>query len=332
VRQSQVAALGRLVLALLLVLPLLGAARSAVLAAAFLTEFLTAGGWRPLSVLTYDPTRVTMSLATGEADRHLPAAGVGRPLVLVHGLTPDGKDDQRLAASAALLSRLGFDVAVPTIPGLTQWRLRPEDREPVVAAIAARSEPSVIVGVSVGAGVAMLAAADARVRGRAVAIVSLGGYASAFELARYYLTGQYGDHGVRGRVVHDPELIRTFLAANEDLLDVSAQRVLAATSPGDVEQALARLSPELRSLFEALSPERAVEQIRAPMILVHGRGDIAVPYTESVRLARARPAGTRIVLVGAVAHVERAPVGSSAASLRDLALLWAVVYGLARQA
>jgi pimeloyl-ACP methyl ester carboxylesterase len=273
-----------------------------------------------------------MPLPTGDADRHLPAAGAGRPLVLVHGLTPDGKDDSRLVASAALLARMGFDVLVPTVPGLTRWRLRPEDREPVIAAIAARSEPSVIVGVSVGAGVAMLAAADARVRRQVATIVSLGGYASAVELVRYYLTGEYGDGGVRGRVIHDPDLVRVFIAANDDLLDPSARRVLSAASPGAVDQALARLSPRLRSLFDALSPERVIVAIAAPIVLVHGRGDIAVPYTESVRLARARPSRTRVVLIGAVGHVERAPVESTVPSIRDLMALWSVAYGLARQA
>ena len=45
--------------------------------------------------------------------------------------------------AAALLARAGFDVAVPTIPGLTRGRLRPDDVEPVVATLAARTAPTV---------------------------------------------------------------------------------------------------------------------------------------------------------------------------------------------
>ena len=68
--------------------------------------------------------------------------------------------------AAALLARAGFDVAVPTIPGLTRGRLRPDDVEPVVATLAARAAPTVMISVSVGAGPALLAAAEPAVRER----------------------------------------------------------------------------------------------------------------------------------------------------------------------
>ena len=58
--------------------------------------------------------------------------------MLVHGYSPEGKDDPRVRQAAALLARAGFDVAVPTIPGLTRGRLRPDDVEPVVATLTAR--------------------------------------------------------------------------------------------------------------------------------------------------------------------------------------------------
>ena len=55
-----------------------------------------------------------------------------------------------------------------------------------------------MVAVSVGAGPALLAAADPRVRDRVRARAGLGGYASARELVRFYLTGDYGWDGARG--------------------------------------------------------------------------------------------------------------------------------------
>src|SRR5207247_1898017 len=113
----------------------------------------------------------------------VPGASVGRyasagysggaPLVLVHGFAPEGKDDPRVREAAALLARSGFDVAVPAIPGLTLGRLRSDDVAPVVATLAARPAPTVVLGVSVGAGPALLAAADPRVRDRVRAVVSL---------------------------------------------------------------------------------------------------------------------------------------------------------------
>ena len=59
----------------------------------------------------------------------------------------------------------------------------------------------------------------------------------------------------------------------------------------------------------------------------HGRSDRAVPYTESLRLAAARPERTALVLVGVVEHVE----GGGATGWRaagDFLALWRVTYAL----
>jgi hypothetical protein len=61
-------------------------------------------------------------------------------------------------------------------------------------------------------------------------------------------------------------------------------------------------------------------------VLVHGRADRAVPYSESLRLAAARPSHTRVVLVGAIGHVEGAGVGLG--GVVDLVRLLGVVYEL----
>ena len=62
-------------------------------------------------------------------------------------------------------------------------------------------------------------------------------------------------------------------------------------------------------------------------MLIHGRGDRAVPYTESLRLAAARPAPTTLVLVGVLDHVE-AGGGTGWQDARDALALWRVVYAL----
>jgi dipeptidyl aminopeptidase/acylaminoacyl peptidase len=65
--------------------------------------------------------------------------------------------------------------------------------------------------------------------------------------------------------------------------------------------------------------------LRAPLFLIHGRQDPAVPFTESLRLeAAARAAGrpVRAAIVGAVGHVE----ADRRAGLADLLRLWATFY------
>jgi dipeptidyl aminopeptidase/acylaminoacyl peptidase len=84
-------------------------------------------------------------------------------------------------------------------------------------------------------------------------------------------------------------------------------------------------------LLEALSPARVISDLRAPLVLVHGREDPAVPFTESLRLAaaaRATGRPVRMAIVGAVAHVEAGRL----AELGDLARLWAAFYAFRRDA
>ncbi len=196
---------------------------------------------------------------------------------------------------------------------------------PVVATLAARPAPTVVLGVSVGAGPALLAAADPRVRDRVRAVVSLGGYASAREVLRFWLTGVYEYGGVKGRVAHDPELVRAFVAANADLLEPAARAELMAADPERAARFLARLSPDLERYLDELSPVRVARDLTARLILIHGRDDRAVPYTESLRLAAARRQRTTLVLVGVVEHVEGGPRWQDA---RDFLALWRVVFTL----
>src|SRR5437879_8796191 len=195
----------------------------------------------------------------------------GARLVLVHGFAPDGKDEPRVREAAGLLARAGFDVAVPTIPGLTRGRLGAEDVETVVATLAGYSAPTVVLAVSVGAGPALLAAADPRVRDRVSAVVSLGGYASGVEVLRFWLTGAYAYEGIQGRAEHDPELVRAFVHANADRLEPASRAILEHAD----RQALGRLldapPPDLQRYLDALSPLRVAPAIRARIFLAHRR-------------------------------------------------------------
>ena len=323
-RQPQVAAaLLTLTAALVLAAPVVLAARALVVSAAFVVEFVSDGDVPALTTLTAAPLTQTLD---GTTDRYRPdGLASGAPLVLVHGLTPHGKDDPRLQRAARLLARAGFDVAVPTIPGLTQGRLRPEDARPIVATLAARPEPAYVVSVSVGAAPAFLAAADSAVAGRVRMLLALGPHASALELIRYHLTGSGAASGLRGPPRH-PALARALIEANADLADPALRAALATGDASHVDAAFATLPAHTRTLMALLSPAQTVRSIRAPIVLVHGRDDAAVPYSQSLRLAAARPAHTRVVLVGAIAHVEGAAAGLRAAG--DLVRLLGVVYGL----
>ena len=332
-------AAARLAVAALLALPVLVTASAMLVSACFLAEFLGQGRWRPLSAVTREP--VVRALSASVESRSVPVdlyagATLGRPpgLVLVHGLAAAGKDDPRLGEAGRLLARAGWVVAVPTVEGLTMLRLRPEDAEAVTASVtlleAAGYRRVAVLGISLGAGPALLAASDPATAPRLSAVLALGGYASAVELLRYTLTGAYAFGEVAGRApaVHE-EAIAQFARANSELLDDAGRRLVDNRDPAVVDERVRALPPRTLDLLQALSPGPAIAGLRAPLFLVHGRQDPAVPFTESLRLdAAARAAGrpVRTAIVGAVAHVE----ADRRTALADLLRLWATLYAFHR--
>ena len=321
----------RLLLAVLLTLPVLAAAWSQLGTALFLAEFLGEGRWQPLSAVTQEPER----RALGPALDLYAVPAVRRPpgLVLVHGLSPEGKDDPRLREAARLLARAGWAVALPTVEGLTVLRLRPEDSGAVVGAVRALRASgyrAAVLGVSLGAGPALLAASHPAVAGDVSAVLALGGYASAIELLRFTLTGSYAFESEHGRAAVHEEAIAQFARANRELVDAAGRRLVDNRDPAAFDRLAAELPPSTRALLEALSPGRAIGGLRAPLFVIHGRQDPAVPFTESRRLAAAARAAdrpVRVAIVGALSHVEGAP---RAAGLAGLARLWATLYAFRR--
>jgi acetyl esterase/lipase len=322
------------VLAALLSLPALSSGLTTLTSACFLAEFLTAERWRPLSTMTVAgsvrPLMVTARERPVAADLYVgPSFGKAPGLVLVHGLSPQGKDDPRLQRAAMLLARAGWAVAVPTVESLTVLRLRPEDSLAVAATIRALAQaghgPVAILGVSVGAGPALLAATDPSVSSSISAVLTLGGYASTVELLRYTLTGAYRFENHHGQRPIDEAAIAAFNRANPELVDAAGRRLIDNRDPELVDQLVSVLPERTRRLLDALSTQTLVGRLKVPLFLVHGRDDPAVPYTETLRLERrARAAGVpvRAVIVGSLAHVEP----ENRAGPRDLARLWTAFY------
>jgi pimeloyl-ACP methyl ester carboxylesterase len=347
---------------LVLAVPLGQRLGAGVTAGRFLAEFLTDGQRPWLTAVSRPPVREAVTLAgnAGADAWRVPGRPPYPPLVLVHGLTPDGKDDARLQRAARLLARAGFRVLVPDLPGLHAQHLRPSDATVVAAALTAAAAGSetgrtgaVVLAVSVGIQPALAGAA--RVPGAVRLVVSLGGYAEARELVRYFTTGAWALGDTAGRARLDPDLARAFLASNLDLVrdaddreavrralagaplpataGAEARAVLAVLEnrdPDRVDTLLAALPAETRALLDILSPARDVGRLPARLLLVHGGDDPAIPFTESRRLAAAAdPARTRLVVVSLLAHVEGHPP-ASVARARDFFLLWTVLYELFR--
>jgi pimeloyl-ACP methyl ester carboxylesterase len=168
---------------------------------------------------------------------------------------------------------------------------------------------------------------------------------------RYFTTGAYAFGGTAGRAAVDPALAGPFLVRNLDLLPDPRDRaalldalegrppgpaagsgvravlaLLQNREPGRVDALVEALPVETRELLASLSPAAPLARTHARLLLVHGRDDSAIPFTESLRLAAAGGRRARPVIVDLIGHVEGQAPGWR--GLVDLARLWTVCYEL----
>ncbi|QJE73331.1 alpha/beta hydrolase [Aerophototrophica crusticola] len=214
-----------------------------------------------------------------------------------------------------------------------------------------------LVGISYAVGPAILAALEPAGRERVATLVSFGGYHDLTHMVAWVTTGQRrGPDGawIKGSV---PDLaVWFFVAGNVRLLNDPIDRHLLnemarrrwndATVPvGDLA---ARLGPEGQAVFALLTnrdpeavpsligtlPERLraelaaldlskrdLKALPARLVLVHGKDDPVIPWTESVSLAAATdPARTDLFLIGKMGHTEVGGIG-----LSDALDLWRAI-------
>jgi fermentation-respiration switch protein FrsA (DUF1100 family) len=91
--------------------------------------------------------------------------------------------------------------------------------------------------------------------------------------------------------------------------------LLENTDPARVPLLLSRLPEAIRRELAELNPaDQDLARLGAVLILVHGRDDNIIPYTESLALAEAAPEGrAQLFLLNGLAHVDLSPTSSDVA-------------------
>jgi len=252
-----------------------------------------------------------------------PVPGTREGVVVLSGVGDNRAVPQFVNFSDAL-ARAGLVVMDMTTPTLLAYDLTPLDSDAVVQAFERLARwPGVgsrrigIIGFSAGGSLACLAAADPRIRSQVAFITLFGSYFNATDLLR--------DFGRRALVVDghqqswQPDEVSVQVLANiiagalpswegMDIVDAVAPGgtpltpgTLAWFSPGAaaayhllvgdertrVNANIAALSPQMRTLLDQLSPSTVVDDIRAPIYLLHDRNDHYLPFTESRDFAAA---------------------------------------------
>jgi len=202
-----------------------------------------------------------------------------------------------------------------------------------------------VVAISYAAGLATIATMESDAAASVRFLVAVGGYYDTTALATFVTTGKFRQSPADRWQTREPHPAAKwfFLASNIDLLDDAAdRRILLAIAErrlddrgAPVDAAVARLGPQGRSLFEFLEnakpqqvegllaklPDRVQAYLRqlslrnydlshlaGRLMLIHGRDDTMIPYTESLALASAVP-GSQIFLIDGFSHIDAAGVG-----------------------
>lgn len=322
----------------LAVLVLLAAPRMGRLASAHLLALdLLVPGWVP-TVHSVSLDRASFDAA--DADLYRPGRPARGGLVLVPGLSRQGKDHPAFQRLARSLARAGFVVLAPDFPGLRAFHVSEGDVHTIVRAVqvlrAEAGDPIGILGFSFGAGPALLAAADPAIRDQVALVGSFGGYWDLAGVIGFITTGWYEEDG-QGRQATQQSFNRWKLVAalvpyvadpgererlqrlvdrklanpGEDVrrelakLGVEGWRLLALVEnrrQDRVADLLASLTPRIRDRLRRLSPSTAIGGVKARLLIAHGRNDDSIPYTESVSLARAAPNLGRLVIFDGFTH------------------------------
>ncbi|MBI2235634.1 MAG: hypothetical protein HYU60_01535 [Magnetospirillum sp.] len=329
----------RLVLAAFLILlaVLASCARRPIEAALLLSDIAAGSGDSLLKHLTTSPERRQV----GNGDLYRPADGGRAAMVLLPGAARTGKDDPRLVALANSLARSGWLVLVPDIAGLRSLQVSAADAARVADAVRSLEQPQVAVAaISFAAGPAVLAALEPDIAPRVGLVVAVGPPFDLTAVTTFFTTGFYRvapnapwrhlEPNAYGKWVFvKSNAARLGDAADRTLLAAIAERRMADeraplddlrrgltpqgrsvmalmdnADPGQVPALIAALPPAIREEMERLDlSRRDLSRLQAHMLVVHGRDDRIIPWTEGAALARAVPKGELILLDG-LAHAD----------------------------
>jgi dienelactone hydrolase len=293
-------------------------------------------GWvtaKPV-VAEHELAGVPTSLYRAGRDRHRPA------LVFLNGVTARGRQHPDVRRLAEALARAGFLVAVPDPTGLAQGRIDGDTLGSSIAVIRAVADrPDVragrvgLVGVSIGATLALVAAEEKQLSDRVSVVASIAPFADFVNAIRLATTGHALAEGVLvpfqpvgflglvvarslvaalpasasrselagelERVPDDaPDPLAQFRAPRPDLDDADARALvalLANRDPAHFAALYQTLPTELRAGIARLSPLQRATALRAPVELAIAASDTYLPLAEAQALVSAA-SGTRVQL------------------------------------
>ena len=238
-------------------------------------------------------------------------------VVFLNGATRLGRNHPRVQALARGLGRAGYLVLVPDLYGLREGEISTltlDDAIDVAKAAVARADVRdgriALVGVSVGASLALLVAAHEPLDRQVSIVAAIAPYADLRNVLRLATTDHYRDDGRLVPYGTDPflEVVAVqSLAAMAEQSDPlwtnvhALDNLLRNRDPRRFDVLYAALPPELRAAHDRLSPVATAHRVRAPVEIASAPADKYFPLAESRAVAERAP-NVRITVTTTLDH------------------------------
>lgn len=261
-------------------------------------------------------------------------------VVFVNGATRAGRFNPKVVRLGEGLSRAGYLVAIPDLPGLRLGQVTPRTTDALIRVVraVARRRDAVdgqvsLYGVSVGATLALLASESPSLAGRVWAVGGEAPWTNLKEMIRLATTGLYGDRPYRsdpylrlavarslaaslpsgrdrarllGRLDAVPDHDPNPLAALRTATGLGAGGrslvdLLLNRRPDRFARLYARLPAHVRAGVELLSPLRGARRLEVPVELASAPHDKYFPPAESRALV-SRTRRARLTITSTLEH------------------------------
>ena len=264
-------------------------------------------------VLTRTPIVETLQAASGPLEIVRPTGpGPWPAWVFVNGAHPERRREPVVQRLTEGLARAGYLVVVPDPPGLADEVITGETLDGATAAVrAATMLPGVrggrvaLLGVSTGAGLALLVAAEPDLQKRVSVVAAAVPYANLERILCLATTSSYAHDG-EVALFPESELLtrvakRSLIAVADGEADETVSRLLANRDFGEFTKLYERLPDRVRACITRLSPLTVAGDVQAPVELVVPPRDEYFPHGEALALAKALP-DARLTVTGTLDH------------------------------
>lgn len=263
----------------------------------------------------------------------------GRPpwptLVFMNGATPDGRSHPTVQGLGRALARAGVVVFIPDLDGVASGELSPRTLEQAVAvAETAAASPEAaggrvgLAGVSIGATLALLAAADVRIRQCVSVVACVAPFGDLREVMRLATTRAASPSYLRAGLARSLAAMLPVTPEARELYDRLGERVepeagpvwfpehvfraagpdaatlydlLANTNPARFDELYDALPASVQQAVACLSPVQVAPRICAPVEIATAPRDPYFPLSEAHALTAVTP-HVRLTVTSLLAH------------------------------